>query len=149
LQQLYSRLPIALQHACATAQGTIYYWTRYGAVFPEYLAFLRRTEYLPAEQLRELQTAESQRLLRFVCRNVPYYRNHGSTGLTHKAQIQECLGDFLAETFLRRALLPGHTSGTTGKPLTIFYNREALRKMWAFVELYRNNACVTKDDRRG
>jgi len=149
LQQFYSRLPIPLQHACATAQGARYYLWRYGGVFLGYLEELKRTEYLPADELRELQTAGLNRLLLFACTHVRHYRKHGHAAFTIKDQIRERPQDFIADTFPRRALIPWHTSGTTGTPLTIYYSREAMQKMWAFVELYRNTARVTKDDRRG
>jgi phenylacetate-CoA ligase len=149
LQQFYSALPITLQHVCATAQGAKYHHWRYGGIFSEYLDTLKRTEYLPTEQMRELQKAELDRLLQFATTHVPYYRKHDPSELTTKDQIRESSADFLADTFPVRALIPWHTSGTTGKPLTIFYSREAMQKMWAFVELYRNNAGVSKDARRG
>jgi len=149
LRQFYSILPIPLQHACATAQGAKYYQWRYGGVFQAYLQNLQRSEYLPAGQMQELQQAELQRLLQFASTHVPHYRKHGPAEFTTKDQIRERPQDFLADTCSRRSLIPWHTSGTTGKPLTIFYSREAMQKMWAFVELYRNTAGVTKDDRRG
>jgi phenylacetate-CoA ligase len=149
LQQLYSALPIPLQHACATAQGAKYYRWRYGGVFQRHLEMLKRTEYLPAEQLHQMQTTEIARLRRFVAMHVPHYRKHGATVFTTKDQIRERPEDFIADTVPRRALIPWHTSGTTGKPLTVYYSREAMQKMWAFVELYRNTARVAKDERRG
>ena len=149
LQQIYSALPIPLQHACATAQGARYHRWRYGGIFQEYLSALKRTEYLPADELCELQTAGLKRLLQFACTHVPYYRKHGAVVHTTKDQIRERPEDFIADTFPRRSLIPWHTSGTTGKPLTIYYSRQAMRKMWAFVELCRNTAGVTKSDRRG
>ena len=148
LQQIYSALPIPLQHACATAQGARYYRWRYGGIFQEYLSALKRTEYLPADELCELQTAGLKRLLQFACTHVPYYRKHGAVVHTTKDQIRERPEDFIADTFPRRSLIPWHTSGTTGKPLTIYYSRQAMRKMWAFVELCRNTAGVAKSDRR-
>jgi phenylacetate-CoA ligase len=138
-----------MQHACATAQGARYHQWRYGGVFQDYLQTLKSTEYLPAERLCELQAAELGRLRRFVTLHVPHYRKHGSAALTTKDRIRERPDDFIADTVSRRALIPWHTSGTTGKPITVLYNREAMQRMWAFVELYRNTAGVTKDDRRG
>jgi phenylacetate-CoA ligase len=149
LQQFYSALPIGLQHVCATAQGAQYRHWRYGGVFQSCLEALKRTEYLSADRLRELQTVEIRRLRRFVTTHVPHYRKHGSAALTGKDQIQERPKDFIADTFAQRALVPWHTSGTTGKPLTVYYSRAAMQRMWAFVELYRNTAGVTKDERRG
>ena len=149
LQQFYFTLPIPLQHVCATAQGAKYYRWRYGGIFREYLSVLQRTEYLPSDELRKLQTAELNRLLQFASTHVPHYRKHGPAVHTTKDKIRERPADFIADTFLRRALIPWHTSGTTGKPLTVYYSRLAMQKMWAFVELYRNTAGVTKDNRRG
>lgn len=149
LQQLYSALPVSLQHVCATAQGAKYYRWRYGGIFQEYLCSLIDTEHLPANQLRELQTARLNGLLQFASIHVPHYRQHGTAAFTTKDQIRERPADFIAATVPRRALIPWHTSGTTGKPLTIYYDRPALQRMWAFVELYRHTAGVTKDDRRG
>jgi phenylacetate-CoA ligase len=148
VQTLYSRLPITLQNACTTAQGVLYYHWRYGGVFRGYWESLQRTEFLPAGHMRELHRAEWLRLLRFASRHVPYYRRNGTSEPLHKNQLREHPGDFLADTFSRRSLIPWHTSGTTGKPLTIYYSREAMQKMWAFVELYRNTAGVAKSDRR-
>jgi phenylacetate-CoA ligase len=148
LRQFYSALPISLQHACVSAQGAQYHRWRYGGAFQGYLETLKRTEYLSVEQLRELQTADLERLRGFVSVHVPHYRKHGTVALTTKDQIRERPEDFIADTFPRRALIPWHTSGTTGKPLTVYYSREAMQKMWAFVELYRNASGVTKDDRR-
>jgi phenylacetate-CoA ligase len=149
LHQFYSALPIPVQHACATAQGAKYYFCRYGGVFQGYLEVLKRAEYLPARDLRQLQAVETARLGRFAALNVPHYRKHGPSAFTTKDQIRERPQDFIADTFPRRSLIPWHTSGTTGKPLTVYYNREAMQKMWAFVEMYRNTAGVAKDDRRG
>src|SRR5580658_245870 len=147
--ELYCALPIPLQHACATAQGAKYNYWRYGEVFRSYLKVLQCNEYLPAEQLRQLQAVEITRLGRFASVHVPHYREHGPAAFTTKDQIRERPESFVADTFPRRALIPWHTSGTTGKPLTVYYSREAMQKMWAFVELYRNTAGVAKNDRRG
>jgi len=148
LHQVYSRLPVALQHAFVTLQGAIYHHWRYGGIFAEYLRSLEQTEKLPAAQMQELHCAERDRLVRFVTTHVPHYRKWGPAEFTTKDQVRERPYDFLAETVPRRALIRWHTSGTTGKPLTIYYNCEALRKMWAFVELYRKTAGVSRSKPR-
>lgn len=149
VQRVYAHLPVVLQHACATAQGARYYHWRYTGVFRGYLEAFQRSEFLPFEQLRQLQAIELERLRRFVSLHVPYYRHGDPTALTSKDAVRERPQDFLAGTFPQRALIPWHTSGTTGKPLSIYYSRAAMQKMWALVELYRNHAGVTRDDRRG
>jgi len=149
LQRFYAALPVALQHVCATVQGCQYRFWRYGGVFQGYLEMLNCTEYLPVDELCDLQAIGLDRLLKFASTHVPYYRKHGLTALTTKDQVRELPQDFISDTLPRQALIPWYTSGTTGKPLTVYYSREAMRKMWAFVELYRNTAGVTKDERRG
>ena len=149
MRQFYSKLPVSLQNICATAQGARYYHWRYGGVFQDYLELLTHTERLPAEQLHSWQTAELDRLLEFASTHVPHYRNHGTAGFTTKDQVRERPADFLADARPRRTLIPWHTSGTTGKPLTVYYSRRAMQKMWAFVELYRNTAGVGRHTRRG
>jgi phenylacetate-CoA ligase len=149
LQQLYARLPIALQHTCVTAQGAQYYCWRYGGIFQEYLKILKRTEHLSADELCKLQMTGLEQLRHFASIHVPHYRKYGVAGLTTKEQVREQPEDFIGDTFQKRELIPWHTSGTTGKPLTVYHSREAIQKMWAFVELYRNTAGVAKDDRRG
>jgi phenylacetate-CoA ligase len=148
LERIYSALPIPLQHACVTAQGARYHHWRYGGIFREYLAMLKRTEHLSAKELAEIQQAEINRLRRFAVTHVPHYRKCGTAGFTNKDQIRERPEDFLADTLPPRALIPWQTSGTTGKPLTVYYSPEAMQKMWAFVEWYRNTAGVGKGDRR-
>lgn len=149
LQRFYSALPIPLQHACATAQGAKYSHWRYGGIFQEYLTELKRSEYLSADKLCQLQTAGLNQLLQFASTHVAHYRKHGPTEFTTKDQIRERPENFIADTVSRQALIPWQTSGTTGKPLTVYYSREAMQTMWSFVELYRNTAGVSKDVRRG
>jgi len=147
--RLYNSLPIPLQNVCATVQGARLHHWRYGGIFQGYLRFLKCTEFLPYEQSCALQKDLHEQLLQFATTHVPHYRNNGTTAFTMKDQIRECLGAFISDTFRRRDLIPWHTSGTTGKPLTVYYDRDAMRKMWAFVELYRNTAGVSMTDRRG
>jgi len=149
MQQVYDRLPVPLQHACTTLQGLRYSRWRYRGVFQEYLDAFRRSERFSARQLAGLQAEELDRLLRFATSHVPYYRRNDPSQPATKDHIREQPEAFLADTYPRRSLIEWHTSGTTGKPLTIFYSRAAMQKMWAFVELYRNTAGVTKEDRRG
>lgn len=148
LHEFYSILPIPLQQACITIQGLRYYHWRYAGDFQAHLNELRRTQYFPAEQLRELQSGELRRMMQFATDHVPYYRKHGTAGFVSKDQVRERPMDFIADTIPRRSLISWHTSGTTGKPLAVYYSRAAMQRMWAFVELYRNTAGVTKDDRR-
>ena len=80
---------------------------------------LRSTEYLPAEQMARIADGRAQpaAAICFDARTALSEARHAA--LTTKDQIRERPADFIADTFSRRALVPWHTSGTTGKPLTI------------------------------
>jgi phenylacetate-CoA ligase len=149
LRTIYDALPIPLQHICSTVQGAKYYHWRYTGVFQHSLRLLKHTEYLSADELGELQATALHAVRQFAAAHVPHYCKYGLAACTTKDQIRERPTDFMADTYAQRALIPWHTSGTTGKPLTIYYSREAMQKMWALVELYRNTAGVGKGNRRG
>ncbi len=148
LERLYSALPIWMQDQCVTLQGARYYHWRYGGIFPEYLDFLQRTEYLSAERLAEMQQRKLTDLRDLALSHVPYYRKNGTDDFTTKDQVRERAADFVSDLYARQALIPWHTSGTTGKPLTVYYSRRAMQRVWAFVELYRHTAGVSRKDRR-
>lgn len=165
--KIYERLPIAGQHAAATLQGALYYRTRYAGAFHPQLAWLRANEFSPAATLRELQDRELRRMLKLAFETVPYYRKLARDlpfdcseirtasdlkrlPLTSKDDVRRQPEAFLSDRHRgRKDLIPWNTSGTTGTPLTLRYAPEAVQKLHAFVELYREQAGVGRRVRRG
>ena len=103
---------------------------------------LQRTQYLPPEQLKELQWERLRNLLREAYDNVPYYgklmAEHGLTPddirdfsdfrrlpcLT-KSDIRRHKDEMLSKRFKNENLVPKKTGGSTGVPLHLLWDREA------------------------
>jgi phenylacetate-CoA ligase len=165
-ESIYPLLSIGMQHLAVTLQGVAYRQQRYGGVFGEYLAELQSSEFASADQLHELELAEMQQMVRFAFEHVPWYRTMAQTlgadwhdfrssedlsrlPQTTKEDVRSNSKLFMADVFQPAELIPWHTSGTTGTPLTLLYEKTAVRKLWAFVELYRRQAGVSRLQRRG
>jgi phenylacetate-CoA ligase len=165
LQALYDRLPVPAQHLAASLQGARYAHARYGREYSRHLEYLRATEFAPADDMENLQVQSLRSMVAFAARYVPYYqRSFEKSGLrphfvdriedlsriplTSKADLRRKPSDFLAQFPFRRDLIRWQTSGTTGSPIQLFYEPEANERLYAFVELYRNQACVSRADRR-
>ncbi len=163
---LYTRLPVAAQHLAATLQGARYALDRYGREYARHLEYLRATEFATSEELERRQLQGLHSIVAFAAGYAPFYqrvfeqaglRPHcidriedlARIPLTPKAALRHAPTDFLARFPFRGTLIRWHTSGTTGSPITLFYEREAVERLYAFVELYRNQAGVSRADRRG
>jgi phenylacetate-CoA ligase len=166
LEQLYARLPVALQHAATTVQGARYHLQRYGGVFSENLNALRSLEFASADELEALSLLRMHKMLRHAFENVPYYRDVARRlgcswqdfvtlrdlrrlPPTSKADVRRNPAAFVACNANRAKLIPWYTSGTTGSPLELFYSPQAVQRLYAFVELYREQAGVSRFLRRG
>jgi phenylacetate-CoA ligase len=165
LQQLYSRLPVALQHAATSVQGYLYHRTRFAGEYASHLDFLTRTEFASEDELRSLQSARLRKTLQIAAEQVPYYaetfRQHGvewqgvsgledlrALPLTAKSELREQPLSFRREG-PKQNLIHWHTSGTTGSPIELVYSMEAVQRLYAFVELYRRQAGILPGERRG
>ncbi|MBM3726947.1 MAG: phenylacetate--CoA ligase family protein [Acidobacteria bacterium] len=159
----YAALPEWGQHLAVTAQGWLHRRTRYSAVFDQALDELAALEYAPARQLEAEANRRLRELLRHAYKTVPYYRQQarlpwwrvtGAAGLpalpiTSKAALRAAPGGFLSSAFEGLNLIPWHTSGTSGTPVTLFYDPSAVARQYAFIELYRLGAGVSRHERRG
>jgi len=114
-----------------------------------YYETLRETQWLKADQVRELQDEKLRRLIRHAYRNVPFYRYrmqaaklgpsdirgrrdlHKLPFLT-KDDVQENLHfDILSENHDKRQVLRVATSGSTGQPFVCYVDRAQLEFRWA------------------
>jgi phenylacetate-CoA ligase len=110
---------------------------------------LRKTQWLPPAQVRELQDEKLRRLVRHAYRDVPYYRSrmqeaklrpedirgqadlHKLPFLT-KADVRKHLYfDILAENNDKKNMLKITTSGSTGEPFVVYADRPQLEFRWA------------------
>ncbi len=148
LESVYNSLPATLQNVVFSGYG---YWMRnrrHGRQFREILAFLQKTEWWDAEQIRAYQTERLQHIVKHCYETVPYYQNvFKGLGLTPadirttedlkqlpvmtKQDAKDHAEALLSTKISRRKCFSTRTGGTTGKPLTIYLTKHALAFQWA------------------
>lgn len=165
LSIIYSRLPVWLQDLAVTAQGALYYRQRYGAAFRDEHALLKATELATPLQLELLQVARVRKMLFHASQHVPYYQSRIPKSswerlragdwssfyelpITEKASLRLDSESFLDQTSSRSRWIEWNTSGTTGSPLNLYYEPEAVSRQYAYVERYREQAGVSRFERR-
>jgi phenylacetate-CoA ligase len=110
---------------------------------------LRRTQWLPRDEIRQLQEARLRALVKHAYRHVPYYREmfdrqgikpegiRNIADLQHlpvlsKSDVRTNLHfDLLSDTHDKRQMLPVTTSGNSGEPLTYYADKTQLEMGWA------------------
>jgi phenylacetate-CoA ligase len=106
------------------------------------LRVLRRTQWLPLEELRRRQQTRLQSIVRYAAEHSPYYgqlfRAHGfdpgrfdleafaALPLLTKAIIRSCTDALLSRQFERGQLQHHKTGGSTGVALTTYFDRDWL-----------------------
>jgi len=118
----------------------------------EYLGYLQKTQYLPAEEIVELQLAKLRELIRHALQTVPYYREVFTSRKISAEDIRtlddvkllpiltkEQIVSMPRSTFLSPGEGPAFairkTSGTTGQPVEVLVDREAYA--WSVAARYR------------
>lgn len=162
--RLYHQLPAPLRSLVATARGYYLRAWRYGPGSEELvLAALERERMAPArwDALRARQLGE---LLHRAATRVPYYREYwaqrrragdrttwedlASWPILTKEQLRSAPRAFIADDRDPRRMFHEHTSGTTGKPLSLWFARDTVRTWYALYEArVRRWAGVSHRDR--
>lgn len=98
-----------------------------------YLSHMKLNQWKSGEELRELQEAKLGELIKHSSATVPHYRKSlkgkrirsledlPSLPMTRKSQVRDS-PSFVSSSFPEDALYKGYTSGSTGIPLTVYYN---------------------------
>ena len=137
---LYYRSPPLLQAAWFNAHAWSVERHRYGRPYRERLAWLVSRERAAPEAVARYQDERVRAMVGFAGEHSPYYRRlfreigldpRSVTGVddlrklpvTTKEQVRQHWAGFLTAK-PRRSWLPGATSGTTGTPLRMWYDRE-------------------------
>lgn len=140
----YGAAPIWAQELMVNLYGALLWRRRHGPVHDRMLAELQRTAGWPLAVHQEHQLDQLRRLVSHAAACVPFYRDRLDPTTIHHLQDLEALpiltkgevraaGDALvATTLTRRGRITIHTSGTTGAPLRIRCDRDALQRNYAF-----------------
>lgn len=148
-RRAYYAMPAWVQSLMLSAYGLRMRYLRYGGDNARVLAELLASQWLPAEQLRELQLVKLNSVLMHAAENVPFYRKRGlpervarleelsRVPLLRKAEIRTAGQTLVDASIGRRPPLAIHTGGTTGTPLSIYCDRAALQRNYAFFSRLR------------
>jgi len=141
MERLYQKSPIWLQELGLNAYGLLVGAHRYGGAVKRELQRIRGQEQWPRERMISHQDARVRDLVSFASQNSPYYRElFSELGLTpsdirqasdlvnlpvlEKETVREEGERLLTREKPGFGWLHGHTSGTTGSPLGLWYDRE-------------------------
>jgi phenylacetate-CoA ligase len=156
---LYRVAPVWGQNLILTGYGALLDRGRYGGRCPEYQDLLGKTEWLSPSDLEIYQDECLRVVVDHAYQNVPYYRRRFDESglkprdirgqadlpkipLLTRDDIRQHFDELRSRQVSRRALRTGHTSGTTGTPLTVGYDREIIWMTYAvFDRHYRWAGC--------
>jgi phenylacetate-CoA ligase len=156
-EQVYQRSPVWFQNALLNIHAFRIGLHRYDRPYRRMVAGLLDQERWDRDRMEELQLHRLRRVVGHAYERSPYYRRiMDASGtkpddlrsladirrlpLLTKDVVRSQGADLMTEREPRRGWLHGHTSGTTGSPLGLWYDRDACRvnnavdrqhKIWA------------------
>ncbi len=167
LQILYDASPALIQTMMLNMYAGGVHKERYGKVFRNVASELEKTQYFSADQIDEYQQRRMREIVTQAYGSVPYYRElfdkikikpddirtkrdlHLIPMLT-KDDIRKNIDKLISTRHKKSQLIHGHTSGTTGSPLDVYWDRNVCiytnaidwrQKSWAGVN-YRDRIAL-------
>ena len=147
LLRLYQHLPAPARSAAATLRRMYLRSWRYGAESELLVQEALAREHWTAAQWEAWRAERLATLLERAATRVPFYREHWQARrragdhaswellenwpILEKESLRREPHAFLADDCDARPMLLEHTSGTTGKPLSVWKSRDALRQLYA------------------
>ena len=150
LEQLYFKSPVAMQNIAVSAYGFRLHGRRYGGISDEYLSRLRKSQSFSPDDMGRLQMEQLRNLLEHAFETVPYYKEFSAraglsigdfsdaSDLRHlpiqeKEHLRNDPDSYKSEIYPAEGkLFELNTSGTSGKPLTIYCDIHSRRRHYAF-----------------
>ena len=150
LLPLYHRLPVHLRAAAASLRGYQLQWWRYGPGSERLVVEALDRETWTKVQWDKWQQERLTYILNRAATQVPYYRDYwkkrqleghrsewenlANWPILEKETIRSQPLQFLAEDANPRRMFYEHTSGTTGKPLDLWFSRRTVQASYALME---------------
>lgn len=159
LIRIYDRAPVLAQNLMLSAYGLWLRRLRYGRKHRKLVAELRHSERLPSPALASLQLARLRNTISAAATQVPFYRGklprEGIESVEAllelpqltKGDVQEAGRALVSESHASKHLQEIHSGGTTGTPLTVYCDRQALQRNYAFFYRLRQWAGIHSSDR--
>jgi phenylacetate-CoA ligase len=150
LMRVYHRLPGSAKWAAAAAVGLYLRQWRYGSQTDRLVAEALERDHWSAEQWRTYQEERLAFVLHRAATRVPFYRDQWAKRrkagdrssweqlenwpILEKDSVRDHPRAFLADDVNPRRMFEEHTSGTTGKPLQLWWSRDTVRRWYALNE---------------
>jgi phenylacetate-CoA ligase len=144
-------MPASIQNLLLTAYSYRLDKERYGGEYAKYSELFTESQWFSRERLIAYQDEKLRELVAHAYSTVPYYRDlfdkiglkpqdvRGTSDL-HKIPVlrKEAFKDdpqrLISSDYKIRALTKGHTSGTTGSPLDIWYDKSTIYVAYAALD---------------
>lgn len=145
---LYERAPVWGQNLLLSGFGVLLDRERYGGRFEEFRGLLERTERWSRPELEAYQDERLRDVVAHAYGTVPYYRRRfdelklkpgdirgrgdlARLPLLTRTDLRRHFDELRSTALPRRGMRIGHTSGTTGTPLTVGYDRDTVWMTYA------------------
>lgn len=155
LKKFYDLTPAPLQNLLVTAFSARLDRERYGGRFPEFKALLEESQWWDREKMGRWQDERLRAIVKGAYEHVPYYRelfdHHGiSAGRFNGREdlhripvitrdiVKSRLNDLVSRAFKPGDLRDGHTSGTTGSPLAMYFSPSMITMNYAVMDRQYN-----------
>lgn len=159
-EKIYFKSPVLLQNIMTSIYGYMLYRERYVGNHDRCLNALLTSQWYSEKKMKEFVDARLTTIFQHAAKNVPFYRELVHTGkiklddirgisdlnklpIISKEHLREAPQNFLADCFSRRELIVINTSGTTGKTLKIFVDKDSRRYAYAFFSRLKIWAGIT------
>jgi phenylacetate-CoA ligase len=164
LLRLYHGAPYPLRSLIASARGYYLRWWRYGPETDHLVEAALEREGWSQARWRVWQAERLAHILHRAATKVPFYREHWlqrrrrgdraswevleNWPILKKATLREQPAAFVADDCDIRRMYHEHTSGTTGKPISLWISRETLKHWYALFEArIRRSHTMSRHDR--
>lgn len=158
-QKIYDAAPSWLQSILLNLYAYQIHRERYGKSFKRAFDELQKTQWFTPEQIKQYQFARLKALISHAYNTVPYYHSRYDEQGVHpedikelsdiaklplitREDVREAGSDLISSRYSPSTLIHGHTSGTTGSPLSFFWDKQTCvynnavdwrQKLWAGV----------------
>jgi len=148
--RLYHQMPPMLRNAAATLRGYELRSWRYGAETERLVEEALERDSWSSQQWQAYQQERLSDVLQRAATQVPYYKEQWAArrrrgdaasveylenwAVLEKEAVRQHPQAFLAEDCDTRNMFHEHTSGTTGKPISLWWSKDVIRQWYALFE---------------